>query len=93
MLLKKQKGKCTECGLYFREGDAGLLGMIKLSGAENFSVLDYTYSSDLIFQKEKTLTFENSTCFSNFSRFLRDAQAGRILHHGIGTSLGSFKAL
>jgi RNA-directed DNA polymerase len=21
MLLKKQKGKCTECGLYFREGD------------------------------------------------------------------------
>jgi RNA-directed DNA polymerase len=21
ILLKKQKGKCTECGLYFREGD------------------------------------------------------------------------
>jgi hypothetical protein len=42
---------------------------------------------NLDFQKENILTLENSTCLPNFSRFLREAQAGRILLHGIGTSL------
>jgi hypothetical protein len=66
---------------------------LHLSGAENFLVLNYACHGKQTFQKENTLTFENWTCLSNSSRFLREAQTGRILLHGIGSSFGISKAL